>query len=65
MAGLSVTIDGSTAVANGIFLQSERHFDAAASYEDMKTRIAENHVELFSPRGVVPLLHERCTRVDS
>ena len=51
--GYRITIDGSAAIANGIFLLCERHFDAGASYDDIKTKIAEDQVELFKVLGVV------------
>ena len=36
-----ITLDGSAAIANAIYVQTERDFDAQASYEDVKqTRFA-------------------------
>jgi len=45
--GRRITIDGSAALANAIFLQTEREFDAAATFDDMKHAILNDELELF------------------
>jgi hypothetical protein len=42
-----ITIDGSAALANGIFLQMEREFDASLSFDEMKKAILSDESELF------------------
>jgi len=47
-----VTLDGSAAIANGIFLQMEREFDADASFDEMKKTVHDDEVTLFRLLGV-------------
>jgi hypothetical protein len=47
-----ITLDGSAALANGIFLQTEREFDANTTFEDMKTIIFNDETELLKLLGV-------------
>jgi hypothetical protein len=42
-----VTLDGSAALANGVFLRSERDFDASVSLEDMKATIYNDELTLL------------------
>jgi hypothetical protein len=47
-----ITLDGSAALANGIFLQMEREFDANATYDEMKKTIFDDEAELLKMLGV-------------
>jgi hypothetical protein len=47
-----ITLDGSAALANGIFVQMEREFDAAATFEVMKDTIRNDETELLAMLGV-------------
>lgn len=47
-----ITLDGSAALANGIFLQTEREFDANTTFDDMKTIIFNDEAELLKLLGV-------------
>jgi hypothetical protein len=47
-----ITLDGSAAIANGIFIQTEREFDASATHEYMKQTIFNDEVELLKLLGV-------------
>jgi hypothetical protein len=47
-----ITLDGSAAIANAIFVQLEREFNAEASYDDIKTQILADEIELFTLLGV-------------
>jgi hypothetical protein len=47
-----ITLDGSASIANAIYVQSEREFDAQASYADVKQSIFNDEVELLSLLGV-------------
>jgi hypothetical protein len=47
-----VTIDGSGALANGVFLRMERDFDASVSYDQMAQQLREDEAQLFSILGV-------------
>ena len=42
-----ITIDGSAAIANGIYLQTEREFEAKTSFEDMMQAIFTDEQQLF------------------
>lgn len=42
-----ITLDGSAALANGIFVQSERQFDATTSLDDIKATIFQDEQDLF------------------
>lgn len=42
-----ITLDGSAALANGIFVQSERQFDGATSFDDMRATIFQDEQDLF------------------
>jgi hypothetical protein len=42
-----ITLDGSAALANGIFVQSERQFDASTTFDDMKATILQDEQDLF------------------
>jgi hypothetical protein len=50
--GYRITLDGSAQLANGIFVQMEREFDASLSYADMKQRIWNDEAELLKLLGV-------------
>lgn len=43
-----ITLDGSAALANAIFVQSERQFDAKTDFDDMKSIIFQDEQDLFS-----------------
>jgi hypothetical protein len=45
-------LDGSAAIANGIFVQTEREFDTHTTYQDMKQTIQNDEAELFNLLGV-------------
>jgi hypothetical protein len=47
-----ITLDGSAALANGIFLQTEREFDGSVPFDDMKNTIFDDESELFRTLGV-------------
>ncbi|HEY4365012.1 MAG TPA: hypothetical protein VGN17_28875 [Bryobacteraceae bacterium] len=47
-----ITLDGSAQLANGIFVQMEREFDATASYEHMKEHIFADEVAVLKLLGV-------------
>jgi hypothetical protein len=47
-----ITLDGSAAIANGIFVQTEREFDAETTYDQMKDTILNDELELFKLLGV-------------
>ena len=47
-----IGLDGSAALANGIFLQIEREFDAKISYADMKQRIFDDEVQMLRVLGL-------------
>jgi len=47
-----VTIDGSGAVANGLFLRLERDFDANATYDEIAHQLRHDEEELFNILGV-------------
>jgi hypothetical protein len=47
-----VTIDGSGALANGVFLRIERDFPGAATYEDITQHLRKDEEALFSILGV-------------
>ncbi len=42
-----ITLDGSAALANGIFVQAERQFDATISFDDMRAAIFQDEQDLF------------------
>jgi len=42
-----ITLDGSAALANGIFVQAERQFDPTTSFDDMKATISQDEQDLF------------------
>ena len=46
-AKFRVTIDGSAALANGIFVQMEREFDGQATLEDIKMAIHKDEQDIF------------------
>lgn len=48
-----ITLDGSAALANAIFLQAERQFDATTSFDDMKGMIFQDQQDLFKLLDVV------------
>ena len=43
-----LTLDGSAALANGIFVSTERQFDATTSFDDMKATIFQDEQDLFN-----------------
>jgi hypothetical protein len=45
--GRRITLDGSAAIANGIFVNLEREFDSAASFEDMKKTMFNGESTIF------------------
>jgi hypothetical protein len=45
--GRRITLDGSAALANGVFVHLERDFDAIVSFEDMKATILSDEVMIF------------------
>lgn len=47
-----ITLDGSAAIANGIFLQMEREFDSTVSFDDMKNTIFQDEAGLLQVLGV-------------
>jgi hypothetical protein len=47
-----ITLDGSAAIANGIFLQMEREFDSTVSFDEMRNTIFEDEAELLELLGV-------------
>jgi hypothetical protein len=47
-----IMLDGSAAIANGIFVQTEREFDTHTTYQDMKQTIQNDEAELFNLLGV-------------
>ena len=47
-----ITLDGSAAIANAIFVQLEREFNAEASYDDIKTQLLADEIELFKLLGI-------------
>jgi hypothetical protein len=47
-----ITLDGSAALANGIFIQTEREFDAKATFDQMKKIIFDDETELLKVLGV-------------
>ena len=47
-----ITLDGSALVANGIFVQMEREFDATLSYDEMKRDIFNDEFDLLKLLGV-------------
>jgi hypothetical protein len=48
-----ITLDGSAALANGIFVQAERRFDSKASFDDMKKIIFQDEQDLLKLLDVV------------
>jgi hypothetical protein len=42
-----ITLDGSAALANGVFVHLERDFESTVSLEDIKTVLIEDEVNLF------------------
>jgi hypothetical protein len=47
-----VTIDGSAALVNGLFLKFEREFEGTSTYEDIVRQVRKDEEELFSILGV-------------
>jgi len=47
-----VTLDGSVAVANGVFIKIEREFESATSYTDMALRLKEDEDHVLQVLGV-------------
>jgi hypothetical protein len=47
-----VTIDGSGALANGLFLRLERDFDASATYHEIAHQLRHDEEELFKILGI-------------
>ena len=47
-----MTLDGSSQLANGIFLRFEREFEGSVSYEDMAMRLKADEEEIFNMLGV-------------
>jgi hypothetical protein len=47
-----VTIDGSAALANGLFLKLERDFESATTYEQMAQQLRDDEEKLFTMLGV-------------
>ncbi len=47
-----VTIDGSGALANGLFLRLERDFEAGATYEEIASQLRRDEAELFTIIGI-------------
>lgn len=48
-----ITLDGSAALANGIFLQAERQFDATTTFDNIKEIIFRDEQDLFKLLDVV------------
>jgi hypothetical protein len=46
-AGRRITLDGSAALANGVFIHLERDFDATASFDDVKATVLNDEVTIF------------------
>jgi hypothetical protein len=46
-SGRRITLDGSAALANGVFLNLERDFDATVSFEDIKATIINDEVTML------------------
>jgi hypothetical protein len=44
----SLTLDGSAALANGLFLRNEREFDSGISFKDMQAAIRKDQQQLFT-----------------
>ena len=42
-----ITLDGSAAFANAIYVQMERQFEATTSFDDMKAAILQDELDLF------------------
>jgi hypothetical protein len=47
-----ITLDGSAALANGIFVQMEREFDPKSTFNDMKETILNDEIDLLKLLGV-------------
>ena len=47
-----VTIDGSGALANGLFLRLERDFEASATYDEIAQQLRHDEEELFTILGI-------------
>jgi len=47
-----VTLDGSGALVNALFLKFEREFDGATSYEEMAVQLRKDEEELFGILGI-------------
>jgi hypothetical protein len=52
MGNRKVTIDGSGALANGLFLRLERDFEASATYDEMAQLLRHDEEELFTILGI-------------
>ena len=47
-----VTVDGSAAIANGVFLRLERDFPVTTSYEEISQQLRNDQMNLFAVLGV-------------
>ena len=47
-----VTVDGSAAIANGVYLRLERDFPVATSYEEISQQLKNDQMNLFEVLGV-------------
>jgi hypothetical protein len=47
-----VTLDGSAALVNALFLKFEREFEGTASYQEMAQQLRKDEEELFRMLGV-------------
>lgn len=45
--GRRITLDGSAAIVNGVYLQSEREFESTASYDEIKMAVLNDQLTLF------------------
>jgi hypothetical protein len=52
MGKSKVTLDGSGALVNAVFLKFEREFGAAAGYKEMAEQLRRDEEELFIMLGV-------------
>jgi hypothetical protein len=45
--GRRITLDGSAAIVNGVYVQSEREFESTTSYDEVKSAVLNDELALF------------------
>jgi hypothetical protein len=46
-SGRRITLDGSAAIANGLYIQSEREFESTSSFDQIRAAVSNDELTLF------------------